>query len=103
MFAVAASPRPSDVLPAGQRSVFSALSKARRDVAGAARRRDREQSPGRFLSSSAAVEAAGVPAPDDGGNVASSPVEGQAPASAVEGTSMARRGLVGLLFSSRGR
>jgi hypothetical protein len=93
IFAVAASPRPAAVLPAGHRSVFNALSKARQDVAEANLRRGRRQpsAPGP-LSPTAEPAAGTTPTDPEGG-----------PTPAAESPSTVRRGLIGVLFPSRER
>ena len=116
MFAVAASPRPTGVLPAGQRSVFNAFARARQDVAEANLRRGRQPVAVRPPSPAAApapeMESSALAAPGQGGEGPDATAGAVAPASNEEGGpspaadehhSMARRGLIGVLFPSRER
>ncbi len=130
LFRVSQTPKPPAVLPAGQRSLFGALTKARNEVGAAQLQRAREQGlvpprpdqpspePAPFPSGNGVEPASfspassGMPtatpgtAADGTGTAPEAGLEGPGPISNAEPSpatrSNARRGLIGMLFQPRG-
>ncbi len=143
LFQLSNNPRPSAVLPAGQRSLFGALTRARNEVGAANLRRAREQGqvpprpdqsrgatlpePSEYPSGSGVEPAAWTPTyitpgsmptatPATGpGTAGTAPINQSVPGQVIDGSgpmssteptpapkSSARRGLIGMLFQSRG-